>query len=91
MFLGDPSIDSHARFNLSPVPSIEDDEDDDNEVEQETRRVLPNIDQDDVGEDAELINAPPSSTTTVQMFDTNHGVSNLTEDKYDNQSLMILF
>jgi len=90
-FIGDPSIDSHARFNLSPVPSVEDDEDSDNEIEQQTQRVLPNIDQDDIGEDAELMNGPPGSTTTVQMFDKNHGVSSPSTKKYNNQGFRKYF
>jgi hypothetical protein len=87
LFLGEPSIDSRARFNLSPVPSVEndDDNDDDDGVSRNMQRGLPNIDQDDVGEETELVSGPPGSTTTVQMFDKNRGVSGPSANKRDNQ------
>jgi len=89
LFVGDPSIDSHARFNLSPVPSVEGDDDD--EVENTTQRGLSTIDRDDSGEDTELLNGPPGSTTTVQMFDKNHGVSSPSTKNYNNQGLKNIF
>jgi hypothetical protein len=83
--IGDPSIDSHARFNLSPVPSVEDDEDDG--VGHQTRRGLVSIDQDDSGEEADLAANAPGSTTTVTMFDKNHGVRSSLKDKHNDQGL----
>ncbi len=93
MFLGEPSIDSRARFNLSPVPSVEndDDNDDDDGVSRNMQRGLPNIDQDDAGEETELVTGPPGSTTTVQMFDKNHGVSSPSTKNYNNQGLKNIF
>lgn len=76
-YLGDPSVDSHARFNLSPVPSVEDDEDSILDHQQPTN--LPNIEQDDVGEENEqFITGPRASTitTTVQMLDSNTAGNN---------------
>ena len=73
-FVGDTSLDSHARFNLSPVPSVEDDEDDG--VGHETHRGLNPINQDDSGEEADLTgNGPSGGTTTVTLYDKNDGIS----------------
>ncbi|CAF1634647.1 unnamed protein product, partial [Adineta ricciae] len=65
-----PSTDAHARFNLSPVPSVEDDE-----IESINRRNYPETDQDDSGEEVDLTGGAYDSTTTVTMFDHNHDVT----------------
>jgi hypothetical protein len=83
-YLGDPSTDNHARFNLSPVPSIEDDEPD-SPNHHHTRRDYPNIDPDDVGEEVDLTGGEPASTTTVTMFDNDQEVTSPSDDKYNNQ------
>ena len=69
-FEGVPSTDAHARFNLSPVPSVEDDE-----IESINRRNYPETDQDDSGEEVDLTGGAYDSTTTVTMFDHNHDVT----------------
>ena len=82
-FLGDPSTDNHARFNLSPVPSIEDDEDD--HIHHHTRRDYPDIDPDESGEEVDLNGGGPESTTTVTMFDHDHSVRTPGNGKYTDE------
>jgi hypothetical protein len=85
LFLGDSSTDNHARFNLSPVPSIEDD-DEDEHIHHHTRRDYPNIDPDESGEEVDLNGDAPGGTTTVTMFDHDHEVDGPSNGKYiDNQ------
>ena len=79
---GDPSTENHARFNLSPVPSIGDDEDE--HLHHQTRRNYPDIDQDDSGEEVDLNDGALGMTTTVTMFDHDHEVSSPSNDKYGN-------
>lgn len=82
MILGDPSIDSHARFNLSPVPSVEGDDDnndDEDGVGHPTRQGLSTIDQNDSEEENDLT----PGRTTVRMVDSP---SSPTVDRSDNQS-----
>lgn len=83
-YLGDPSVDSHARFNLSPVPSMDDD-DEDNQIDHQHQRNLPNIDQDDAGEESELMNGTRTATTTVQMLDS---MNNPPGDQHDVEGLI---
>ena len=65
--LGDPSLDSHARFNLSPVPSVEDDQDEERQP----------IEEDESGEEVDLHHGTmfdrqgTGTTTTVTMFESN--------------------
>lgn len=86
--LGEPSVDSHARFNLSPVPSVEDD--DDNTLDHQQPTNLPNIEQDDAGEESEQFISgprPSTATTTVQMLDSKNSANSATGgDQYDNES-----
>ncbi|CAF1120862.1 unnamed protein product [Adineta steineri] len=80
-----PSTDNHARFNLSPVPSVgDDDEDEDDAFDHQTRRDYPDIDQDDSGEEVDLGGNPLDTTTTVTMFDHDHEVTNASDRKQDN-------
>lgn len=76
-------MDSHARFNLSPVPSVEGDEDDEinDGVGHPTHRGLAKIDQNDSGEDAENQNKLHTSTTAVQLYDSNNGPSSPITDQ----------
>ena len=81
--LGDASGDGHARFNLSPVPSLDyDDEDDGTEDHHHHQRDYPNIDQDDdSGEEVDLTGGVPSGTTTVTMFDHDHDITSAPGNK----------
>lgn len=81
MYLGDPSTENHARFNLSPVPSIGDDED---EHHPNSRRKYSDIDQDDSGEEVDLNDGGSGMTTTITMFDHDHEVGSPTDEKYGN-------
>ena len=80
LFIGDPSTETHARFNLSPVPSIDDDEDE--QIHRHIRRDYPNIDQDDSGEEVDLNGGAPGITTTVTMYDHDHEADGLSDDKF---------
>ncbi|CAF3847061.1 unnamed protein product, partial [Rotaria magnacalcarata] len=83
----DPSIDNRARFNLSPVPSIEDDED--NNLQNHTQTVNPNLDEDESGEEFNLIgDTQGTSTTAVTMCDNNNNDHNSQFDhKHDNEQV----
>lgn len=90
--LGDSSMDGHARFNLSPVPSVGDDDDDgeDDGVGHQTERGLQSVNQEDSGEETEPVsNAPSGTTTTVTLFDTNDGVSSPPPNRHDDQGEMM--
>jgi len=74
-FEGVPSTDNHARFNLSPVPSIDDDDVDDHN-RSFTRRSYPNIEEDESGEEVDLNDDDiGAGTTTVTMFDHDQEIS----------------
>jgi len=83
-------MDSHARFNLSPVPSVEgdddDDDDDDDGVGHQTHRGLAKIDQDDSGEEIEHPADLHTGTTAVQLLDTNNGPTSLTTESSNDQN-----
>ncbi len=85
VFLGVPSTDNHARFNLSPVPSVDDDDDNEGDgINHRDRRDYPNIDEDDSGEEVDLTGGALGSTTTVTMFDQTQDVTSPSDNKYGN-------
>ena len=75
--LGEGSLDTpHARFNLSPVPSIEDIEDEEERHAHETASTLQTIDQEP--SDDEHDENPTDTTaltTTVNLFDNDQIVT----------------
>lgn len=76
MCQGDGSTDTHARFNLSPVPSIEDEEE--RYAAHETTPTMETSDQepeDDPDEQEENPTDTTALTTTVNLFDNDHIVT----------------
>ena len=77
MSVGDPSsADSRPRFNLSPVPSLGDDQDEE-EIDA-TASDPPSTDPTQGAEEVGLIESAHADTTTVTMFDKNQNITNAT-------------
>lgn len=56
-------------------------------MDHQHQRNLPNIDQDDAGEESELVNGTRASTTTVQMLDSHNTTNNPSGDQHDVEGL----
>ncbi|CAF1201953.1 unnamed protein product [Rotaria sordida] len=83
----DSPLDNRARFNLSPVPSMDGDEDDN--VKYENQRDHPNLDDIDAesGEEVDLTGGAQGSTTAVTMLDNNDDVRIGFGKKYNNDQV----
>ncbi|CAF3193547.1 unnamed protein product [Rotaria socialis] len=81
----DIPTDSCVRLYLSPVPSVEGDEDEDVDDDHQSQAALSIVEQDDSGEEVELTSVTPGTATTVTIVDTNHGVSNPSKTQYDEE------
>lgn len=80
---GEPTTDARARFNLSPVPSMDADEDD--VVKDQTQSDYPSLDQYNSDEEFDLNGDVRGTATAVTMLDENHDVNTPLNDKYNNQ------
>lgn len=85
--LGDPSLDGRARFNLSPVPSMDGDEDDTSK--HQNQEDYPNLNQNDSDEEFNPIDGRRGSTIAVNMYDDDHNVNIPLTDKYENEQSKI--